>query len=396
MRPFDFKNLNPGDVIITDNLDHEDVFFDMFRQYRYSLYVVESCNKVDNAFIVSLGDRGYRGIVTKHADEYVITSLEFGNPFSLANGAIYHYTAEEAEAANLIERAEAQDELRDFVCKSGGRTAPKSLEEAFDNLYAQHVPGNDHALTSVVHNETARGIMGEVVRGGISITRDLLEEDLKKIDVLIQEAQEARDKINQLATENTVALQPNSKAFIFTNPNIARPLESVLITGTVIIVDGTEYLITRADESRVYVTDPATGEEVGYLAVESDDRPELHFNNGDKVIFYYPEWAYPALSTEDIEARKELTEKAKAIFIAFRESLKKFKKEMNYSTNAWENPMGEVDSKWDERRNNTIANILPLANYRVSQLKTARRELIKQANSYIAQLEEYYELAHGE
>lgn len=396
MRPFDFKNLNPGDIIITDNLDHEDVFFDMFRRYRYSLYVVESCNKVDNAFIVSLGDRGYRCIVTKHGDEYVITSLEFGNPFSLANGAIYHYTAEEAEAANLIERAEAQDELRDFVCKSGGRNAPKSLEEAFDNLYAQHVPGNDHALTSVVHNETARGIMGEVVRGGISIARDLLEEDLKKIDVLIQEAQEARDKINQLATENTVALQPNSEAFIFTNPDIARPLESVLITGTVITVDDTEYLITRADESRVYVTDPATGEEVGYLAVESDDRPELHFNNGDKVIFYYPEWAYPALSTEDIEARKELTEKAKAIFIAFRESLKKFKKEMNYSTNAWENPMGEVDSKWDERRNNTIANILSLATYRVSQLKTARRELIKQANGYITQLEECYELAHGE
>lgn len=396
MRPFDFKNLNPGDVIITDNLDHEDVFFDMFRRYRYSLYVVESCNKVDNAFIVSLGDRGYRCIVTKHSDEHVITSLEFGNPFSVANGAIYHYTAEEAEAANLIERAEAQDELRDFVRKSGGRTVPKSLEEAFDNLYAQHVPGNNHALTSVVNNDTARGIMGEVIRGGISITRDLLEEDLKKIDVLIQEAREARDKINQLATEDTVALQPSSEAFIFTNPDIARPLENVLITGTVITVDDTEYLITRADESRAYVTDPATGEEVGYLTVESNDRPELHFNNGDKVIFYYPEWAYPALSTEDIEARKELTEKAKAIFIAFRESLKKFKKEMNYSTNAWENPMGGVDSKWDERRNNTIANILSLANYRVSQLKTARRELIKQANGYITQLEEYYELAHGE
>lgn len=394
MRPFDFKNLHPGDVIITDNLDHEDVFFDMF--YRYSLYVVESCNKVDNAFIVSLGDRGYRCSVTKHGDEYVITSLEFGNPFSVANGAIYYYTAEEAEAANLIERAEAQDALRDFVRKSGGRTTPKSLEEAFDNLYAQHVPGNDHALTSVVNNETARGIMGEVIRGGISIARDLLEEDLKKIDVLIQEAREARDKINQLATENTVALQPNSEAFIFTNPTIARPLENVLITGTTITVDDTEYLVTRTDESRAYVTNPVTGEEVGYLAVESHDRPDLHLNNGDKVSFHYPERAYPAVSTDDIEARKELTEKAKAIFTAFWEPLKKAKKEMSYPVDTWGHPMGLVDSGWNEYGDNTIANILSMANYRVSQLKTARRELIKQANGYIAQLEEYYELAHGE
>jgi hypothetical protein len=314
----------------------------------------------------------------------------------MANGTIYHYTAEEAEAANLIECAEAQDELRDFVYKSGGRTAPKSLEEAFDNLYAQHVPGNDHALTSVVHNETARGIMGEVVRGGISIARDLLEEDLKKIDALIQEAREARDKINQLATENTVALQSNSEAFIFTNPDVARPLENVLITGTVITVDDTEYLINRADESRVYVTNPATGEEVGYLTVESDERPELHLNNGDKVSFYHPERAYPAVSAEDIEARKELTEKAKAIFTAFWEPLKKAKKEMNYPNDTWGHHMRRIDNGWDERGNNTISNILSLATYRVSQLKTARRELIKQANGYITQLEEYYELAHGE
>ena len=396
MRPFDFKNLNPGDVIITDNLDHEDVFFDMFNRYRYSLYVVESCNKVDNAFIVSLSDRGYRCIVTKHGDKYVITSLEFGNPFSVANGAIYHYTAEEAEAANLYERTEAQDALRDFVFKGTSNNAPKSLEEAFDNLYAQHVPGNNHALTSVVHNETARDIMGEVIRGGISIARDLLEEDLKKIDVLIQEAREARDKINQLATENTVALQPNSEAFIFTNPTIARPLENVLITGTTITVDDTEYLVTRTDESHAYVTNPVTGEEVGYLAVESHDRPDLHLNNGDKVSFHYPERAYPAVSTDDIEARKELTEKAKAIFTAFWEPLKKAKKEMNYPVNTWGHTMRAVDSGWNRYGNNTIANILSLATYRVSQLKTARRELIKQANGYIAQLEEYYELAHGE
>lgn len=274
--------------------------------------------------------------------------------------------------------------------------APKSLEEAFDNLYTQHMPGNDHALTSVVHNETARGIMGEVVRGGISIARDLLEEDLKKIDELIQEAREARNKINQLATENIIALQPNNEPFIFSDPTINNPLDSLLITGTAITVNNTEYLITRTDDSRAYVTDPATCEEVGYLAVESYDRPDLHLNNGDKVSFHYPERAYPAVSTEDIEARKELTEKAKAIFTAFREPLVNTRKSMNYSTNAWGNPMGAIDSKWDERFTNTIANILSLATYRVSQLKTARRELIKQANGYIAQLEEYYELAHGE
>lgn len=395
MRPFDFANLNPGDIIITDNLDHEDVFFDMFNHYRYSLYVVESCNKVDNAFIVSLGDRGYRYIVTKRGDEYIITHMETANPV-FANSTIYHYTAEEAEAANLVERAEAQDALRDFVCKSGGRNAPESLEEVFDNLYAQHVPGNDHTLTSVVNNDTARGIMGEVIRGGISIARDLLEEDLKKIDVLIQEAREARDKINQLATEDIITLQPNNEPFIFSNPTIHNSLDNLLITGTTITVDDTEYLVTRTDESRAYVTDPATGKEVGYLTVESHGRPDLHFNNGDKVSFYYPERAYPAVSIEDIEARKELTEKAKAIFIAFWEPLKKAEKAMNCPIDTWGHPMGLVDSGWDERFTNTIANILSLANYRVSQLKTTRRTLIKQTNDYIAQLEEYYELAHGE
>lgn len=395
MRPFDFKNLNPGDIIITDNLNHEDVFFDLFNHYRYRLYVVESCNKVDNAFIVSLGDRGYRYIVTKCGDEYIITHMETANPV-FANSTIYHYTAEEAEAANLVERAEAQDALRDFVCKSGGRNATESLEEVFDNLYAQHVPGNDHTLTSVVNNDTARGIMGEVIRGGISIARDLLVEDLKKIDVLIQEAREARDKINQLATENIIALQPNNEPFIFSNPTVYNSLDNLLITGTTITVDDTEYLVTRTDESRAYVTDPATGKEVGYLAVESHDRPDLHFNNGDKVSFYYPERAYPAVSIEDIEARKELTEKAKSIFIAFWEPLKKAEKAMNCPIDTWGHPMGLVDSGWDERFTNTIANILSLANYRVSQLKTTRRTLIKQTNDYIAQLEEYYELAHGE
>ena len=396
MRPIDFANLNPGDILIADTFDSEIMFFDLYYQYRYRLFVVESCNKVDNAFIVSVGDRGYRNVVTKHDDEYVITSMLNGNSVFVANGAIYHYTAEEAEAANLYERAEAQEDLRDFVCRSGGRNAPKSLEEVFDNLYAQHVPNNDHALTSVVNNETARAIMGEVVRGGINIARDLLEEDLKKIDELIQEAKEARNKINQLATENTVALQPNSEVAIFVNPTIPKPFDNLLITGTAITEDGTEYLVSRMDESRAYVTDPATGKEVGYLAVDSHDHPDLHFNNGDKVSFYQSAHAYPAVSIEDIEARKELTEQVKAIFTAFWEPLKKAKKEMNYPVDTWGHPMRQIDNGWDERGNNSIANILSLATYRVSQLKTARRELIKQANGYITQLEEYYELAHGE
>lgn len=356
MRPIDFANLNPGDILIADTFDSEIMFFDLYYQYRYRLFVVESCNKVDNAFIVSVGDRGYRYVVTKHDDEYVITNMLVGSPVPVANGAIYHYTAEEAEATNLYERAEAQEDLRDFVCRSGGRNAPKSLEEAFDNLYAQHVPNNDHALTSVANNETARGIMGEVVRGGINIARDLLEEDLKKIDELIQEAKEARNKINQLATENTVTLQLNSEVAIFTNPTVQRPFDNLFITGTAITEDGAEYLVSRMDESR----------------------------------------AYPAVSIEDIEARKELTEQVKTIFTAFWKPLKKAKKEMNYPVDTWGHHMRQIDNGWDERGNNTIANILSLATYRVSQLKTARRELIKQANGYITQLEEYYELAHGE
>ena len=396
MRPIDFANLNPGDILIADTFDSEIMFFDLYYKYRYCLFVVESCNKVDSAFVVSLGNQGYRYIVTKHDDEYVITSMLNGIPVPIANGAIYHYTAEEAEAANLYERAEAQEDLRDFVCRSGGRNAPKSLEEAFDNLYAQHVPNNDHALTSVANNETARGIMGEVVRGGINIARDLLEEDLKKIDELIQEAKEARNKINQLATENTVTLQLNSEVAIFTNPTVQRPFDNLFITGTAISEDGAEYLVSRMDESRAYVTDPATGKEVGYLAVDSHDHPDLHFNNGDTVSFYQSARAYPAVSIEDIEARKELTEQVKTIFTAFWKPLKKAKKEMNYPVDTWGHHMRQIDNGWDERGNNTIANILSLATYRVSQLKTARRELIKQADGYIAQLEEYYELAHGE
>ena len=150
------------------------------------------------------------------------------------------------------------------------------------------------------------------------------------------------------------------------------------------------------DESRAYVTDPAPGKEVGYLAVDSHDHPDLHFNNGDTVSFYQSARAYPAVSIEDIEARKELTEQAKTIFTAFWKPLKKAKKEMNYPVDTWGHHMRQIDNGWDERGNNTIANILSLATYRVSQLKTARRELIKQANGYITQLEEYYELAHGE
>lgn len=313
MRSLDFSAVKPGDIILTvepGNLKHNPL---SSLEYCYSDYVVMTTNSVDSLAMrtVSAGDAFPQMLIAKDGEGLAWGSLDGDYKMStLSPDAVYHFTAEEYKQKRIDERISAQSKLARILSRwyKPGASFPEAVTEAAKQVMRDNV---DEHMTNVnvVNLEPAYKVMGEVIAASEKVYRETITANLDGMDDLIQRATTASAEIAALVQ----SLNPwrNDGESVTLVRQYARggysisTQHSTFRVGSGIMTHSKDvYFIERVTKSRAYVSDPATGEQVGYLTTRKNSGVVLKFSDGSTETLDVLYQVIPASTPEDVLAYK--------------------------------------------------------------------------------------------
>lgn len=313
MRSLDFSAVKPGDIILTvepGNLKHNPL---SSLEYCYSDYVVMTTNSVDSLVMraVSAGDAFPQMLVTKDGEGLAWGSLDGDYKMStLSTDAVYHFTAEEYKQMRIGERISAQSKLARILSRwyESDASFPEAVTEVAKQVMRDNV--DEHMTNVNVANlEPAYKVMGEVIAASEKVYRETITANLDGMDDLIQRATTASAEIAALVQ----SLNPwrNDGESVTLVRQYARggyrisTQHSTFRVGSGIMTHSKDvYFIERVTKSRAYVSDPATGEQVGYLTTRKNSGVVLKFSDGSTETLDVLYQVIPASTPEDVLAYK--------------------------------------------------------------------------------------------
>lgn len=313
MRTLDFSAVKPGDIILTvepGNLKHNPL---SSLEYCYSDYVVMTTNSVDSLVMraVSAGDAFPQMLVTKDGEGLAWGSLDGDYKMStLSPDAVYHFTAEEYKQMRIDERISAQSKLARILSRwyKPGASFPEAVTEVAKQVMRDNV--DEHMTNVNVANlEPAYKVMGEVIAECEKVYRETIAANMGGMDDLIQRATTASAEIAALVQ----SLNPwrNDGESVTLVRQYARggyrisTQHSTFRVGSGIMTHSKDvYFIERVTKSRAYVSDPATGEQVGYLTTRKNSGVVLKFSDGSTETLDVLYQVIPASTPEDVLAYK--------------------------------------------------------------------------------------------
>ena len=313
MRTLDFSAVKPGDIILTvepGNLKHNPL---SSLEYCYSDYVVMTTNSVDSLVMrtVSAGNAFPQKLVTKDGEGLAWGSLDGDYKMStLSPDAVYHFTAEEYKQMRIDERISAQSKLARILSRwyKPGASFPEAVTEVAKQVMRDNV--DEHMTNVNVANlEPAYKVMGEVIAASEKVYRETITANLDGMDDLIQRATTASAEIAALVQ----SLNPwrNDGESVTLVRQYARggyrisTQHSTFRVGSGIMTHSKDvYFIERVTKSRAYVSDPATGEQVGYLTTRKNSGVVLKFSDGSTETLDVLYQVIPASTPEDVLAYK--------------------------------------------------------------------------------------------
>lgn len=335
MRSLDFSAVKPGDIILTvepGNLKHNPL---SSLEYCYSDYVVMTTNSVDSLVMrtVSAGDAFPQKLVTKDGEGLAWGSLDGDYKMStLSPDAVYHFTAEEYKQMRIDERISAQSKLARILSRwyKPGASFPEAVTEVAKQVMRDNV--DEHMTNVNVANlEPAYKVMGEVIAASEKVYRETITANLDGMDDLIQRATTASAEIAALVQ----SLNPwrNDGESVTLVRQYARggysisTQHSTFRVGSGIMTHSKDvYFIERVTKSRAYVSDPATGEQVGYLTTRKNSGVVLKFSDGSTETLDVHYNVIPASTPEDVLAYKAAYMKAYSIMDELHEYIDQMKK----------------------------------------------------------------------
>ena len=395
-RAINFANIKSGDIIIADTLNAEDAFFTDAAKTRYALYTVETCNKVNNAILSPLTSVYDRSILTQDGDTYTIKPFN-GKYYTINTAKVWHYTYFEATAMQLHERAAAQESLRNFIHRAcNNNFMPYQVEVEFEAIYARHTGEQRHDATSII-NPNSRKVMSRIIEDGIKVIRQLLDEEHIIIDESIAEGLAAYAEITDIMDTYVAPLNPDSESITVTDTSTifgrTHSESFTFTTGTAIITDNADYLITRLADDKAYVTVAGETNEAGYLAYSIANEVSLYLKDSEPIHFVSLEETCPASTVEDIKNYYLATKKVTEIFDSFEGNLSGLRgRELNYQVRH-ENPLTVVGML--DYGNKCPNEALMLTGKRIHQLKMGRAALTVQADNFISTINYYMNQAHS-
>lgn len=313
MRSLDFSAVKPGDIILTvepGNLKHNPL---SSLEYCYSDYVVMTTNSVDSLVMraVSAGDAFPQKLVTKDGEGLAWGSLDGDYKMStLSPDAVYHFTAEEYKQMRIDERISAQSKLARILSRwyKPGASFPEAVTEVAKQVMRDNV--DEHMTNVNVANlEPAYKVMGEVIAASEKVYRETITANLDGMDDLIQRATTASAEIAALVQSLTPWRNDGESVTLVRQ--YARggyrisTQHSTFRVGSGIMTHSKDvYFIERVTKSRAYVSDPATGEQVGYLTTRKNSGVVLKFSDGSTETLDVLYQVIPASTPEDVLAYK--------------------------------------------------------------------------------------------
>jgi hypothetical protein len=318
MRTIDFSTVKPGDIILV--VDPSPLGHDMRHVLEYctSKNVVTTTNGVDSLVMTNTDYpvAVSTELVTKTSEGFMCEPLDgTSEPKLLPVECLHHFTFEECRSARMDERIAAQSKLVRSMRFWYGTEAPfpkavaKAVEQALEDKMDMHMSN-----VNVVNIESAHKTMGEVVEVTEKAYRDIIAENMGVMDELIQRANTANVEVTAIAQ----SLNPwrNDGEAVTVTRHDAGALEhrTTFRAGTGIVTNsGDAYFIERVTKTRAYITNPATGEQVGYLSCMKAGGIALKFENGAVKTLGADCDIIPTSTPEDVLAYKAAVTKAKGI-----------------------------------------------------------------------------------
>lgn len=307
MRTIDFSTVKTGDIILDAHSYSLDLNPLGSLEHCYTKYVVVSTNSVDS---LVMAEPVYQPtLVTKSGDSLVWESLDgqFA-PETLPLERLHHFTVEEFEQVRIDERIAAQSTLAHFLNHWNDAEVPfpQAVSKAAAKVLAEKT---DDYLNNVnvTNPESAYKVMGEVIAAGEKVYRETIAENLVGMNDLIQQAKDASAQIATIAQslkpwrndgESVTVIQT------YVEDGYRGPdHQNTFRAGTGVLTDsGDVYFIERVTKSRAHLSDPKTGEKVGYLARKKSEGVVLKLADGSVETLGQSYDVIPASTPEDVLA----------------------------------------------------------------------------------------------
>lgn len=390
MRTINFSTIKTGDIILDAHSYSLDLNPLGSLEHCYTKYVVVSTNNIDS---LVMAEPVYQPtLVTKSGDSLVWESLDgqFA-PETLPLERLHHFTPEEFEQERIDERIAAQSTLAHFLSYWNDAEVPfpQAVSKAAAKVLAEKT--DDYLSNLNVANlESAYKVMGEVIAAGEKVYRETIAENLVGMNELIQQAKDASAKIATIAQSLKPWRNDGESVTVvqtYVEDGYRGPdHQNTFRAGTGVLTDsGDVYFIERVTKSRAYLSDPKTGEKVGYLARRKSEGVVLKLEDGSVETLGQSYDVIPASTPEDVLAYEAAYVEAYRILSSLY-SLIDVKRPVLEGFNVAHAPLSLL-------RN--LASVQIAAIHTVSSLETKKRRVLEGMETNIMKMKLLHEQAHG-
>lgn len=279
MRTVDFSALKVGDIILSDTPKFGSRVGEL--AYRYSKFVVMSAGEGEHAVVLRLGMYPDFYLLTRSDEGFSMQALDGGTAKAKVYPTLWHFTAEEFQRLGMDERMDAQGRLFALMDALNAQGVPESVYQLMrDEVLG--VAGERAIESSLVDLPRARKVMDKAVNTGVEVYREMVDAYVDAAGTLARAMRTAITESLTLLGRNA-GWRNDGEQVVVANEDSSHVRKEILFrTNVGVACLGAFYFVERVSEGRAYVSDPATGEEVGYMAVDDISGLTMHFNDDSK------------------------------------------------------------------------------------------------------------------
>lgn len=284
MRTVDFSALKVGDIILSDTPKFGSRVGEL--AYRYSKFVVMSAGEGEHAVVLHLGMYPDFYLLTRSNEGFSMEALDGGTAKAKVYPALWHFTAEEfLQCLGMDERMDAQGRLFALMDALNAQGVPESVYQLMREAVLG-VAGERAIESSLVDLPRAREVMGKAVNTGVEVYREMVDAYVDAAGTLAHAMRTAITESLGLLGRNAGWRNDGEQVVVASEGTKSVRHEVLFRTNVGVACQGAFYFVERVAEGRAYVSDPATGEEAGYMAVEDGVGLTMYLNDGLKVQMF--------------------------------------------------------------------------------------------------------------
>lgn len=381
MRTVDFSALKVGDIILSDTPKFGSRVGEL--AYRYEKFVVMSAGEGEHATVLHLGLHPEFYLLTRFEDGFSMEALDGGTAKAKVYPKLWHFTAEEFQRLGMDERMDAQGRLFALMDALNAQGVPESVYQLMRETVLG-VAGERAIESSLVDLPRARKVMDKAVNTGVEVYREMVDVYVGAAGTLARAMRTAITESLGLLGRNAGWRNDGEQVVVASEGTKSVRHEVLFHTNVGVACHGAFYFVERVADGRAYVSDPATGEEAGYMAVEDGVGLTMHLNDGSK-------YCMTRYMIVPVSTREELAVYAKD-----------FQAVRNYIV-AVNTRIRDVLAEHDELSfsvstyaPDSVSGLIGFAYDVTGQLECSAREKRERADKYIEKVLRLNQQAHGE